>query len=120
MKSESTKEINMNIFTETIKTADEAVEKLISRGILTPAGDIDCCVIAAELKEILDNEDLQKRLLDNKDIQELRKIPSSKKEEVLEEVRGVGITSWNLGRGYLPRWDITKKDFERALEKRFA
>ena len=110
----------MNIFIENIKTADEAVEKLINRGILTSDGMIDCCTIAADIEEILNNEDLQKRILDNKDIQELRKIPSSKKEEVLEEVRGVGITSWNLGRGYLPRWDFTKKEFEQALERKFA
>ena len=110
----------MNIFLENIKTAEEAVEKMLSRGTLTSDGYIDCCVIAADLEEILDNEDLQNKLLNTKDIQELRGISSSKKEEVLEEIRGKGLTSWNLGRAYLPRWDITKDDFERALEKKFA
>ena len=62
----------MNIFLQEIKTADEAVEKMIGRGILTSAGDIDCCVIAADLEEILDSEDLQKKLLYPKDIEELK------------------------------------------------
>ena len=110
----------MNIFTEEIKTADEAVEKLLSRGIMTSDGKMDCCVIAADLEEILRDEDLQEKLLDVRDIQELNKVSSSKKEEVLQEIRGKGITSWNLGRGYLPRWDISKTEFEQALERRFA
>ena len=91
----------MNIFIENIKTAEEAVNKLSDRGILTSDGQIDCCTIAA-------------------DIEELKNTPASKKEQVLQEIREVGITSWNLGRGYLPRWDINKKDFERALEKKFS
>lgn len=110
----------MNIFTEEVRTAEEAVEKLLSRGIMTSDGKMDCCVIAADLEEILNNEDLQKRLLDSKDIQELQKVPASKKEQVLEEVRGKGVIPWNLGRGYLPRWDFTIREFEEALEKRFA
>lgn len=110
----------MNIFLEKINTAEEAVEKLTVRGILTPDGQIDCETIADDIKEILDNEDLQKELLYPEDIAELKKVSSSKKEEVLQEIRDAGVTSWNLGRGYLPRWDITKRDFEQALEKRFA
>ena len=110
----------MNIFVEDIKTADEAVEKMINRGILTSDGRINCETIADDINEILNSEDLQNKLLGVKDIQELSKMSSSKKEEVLEEVRGKGITSWNLGRAYLPRWDITKKEFERALERRFS
>ena len=110
----------MNIFLENITTADEAVEKLLSRGIMTSDGQIDCNIIADDIEEILGDEDLQKKLLDVKDIQELSKIASSKKEEVLDEIRSRGTTSWNLGRGYLPRWDINKKDFERALEKKFS
>lgn len=110
----------MNIFLENITTADEAVEKMLNRGILTPDGSIDCCVIAADLEELLRDEDLQEKLLDVRDIQELNKISSSKKEEVLEEIRGKGTTSWNLGRGYLPRWDFSRKDFEEALERRFS
>ena len=110
----------MNIFFQEIKTADEAVEKLLSRGIMTSDGQIDCNIIADDISEILNNEDLQNKLLYPKDIEGLKNIPASKKEQVLQEIRGVGITSWNLGRGYLPRWDITKADFEQALEKRFA
>lgn len=110
----------MNIFIENVRTAEEAVEKLLSRGIMTSDGKINCCVIAAELKEILDNEDLQNKILDTKDIQELRNISSSKKEEVLQEIRDAGVTSWNIGRGYLPRWDFSRKEFEEALEKRFS
>lgn len=109
-----------NIFLTEINTAEEAVEKMISRGILTSAGDINCCIIAADIEEILGDEDLQGKLLCNKDIQELRKISSSKKEEVLDEIRSRGTTSWNLGRAYLPRWDFSKQEFEEALEKRFA
>lgn len=110
----------MNIFTEDVRTADEAVEKMISRGILTSDGMVNCCVIAADIEEILCNENLQKELLYPKDIEELKKVPTSKKEQVLQEIRDAGVTSWNLGRGYLPRWDITKQEFEEALEKRFS
>ena len=110
----------MNIFLENITTADEAVEKLTLRGILTPDGRINCETIADDINEILNSEDLQNKLLYPEDIEELRKVPASRKEQVLQEIRDVGITSWNLGRGYLPRWDINKRDFERALEKRFS
>ena len=110
----------MNIFLENITTADEAVEKMLNRGILTSDGDIDCKVIADDIEEIICNENLQKELLYQKDIEELKNTPASKKEQVLQERREVGITSWNLGRGYLPRWDFTKKEFEEALEKKFS
>lgn len=110
----------MNIFIENVKTAEEAVEKLAVRGILTSDGDIDCKVIADDIEEIICNENLQKELLYQKDIEELKNIPDSKKEQVLQEIRDVGITSWNLGRGYLPRWDFSRKEFEEALEKRFS
>lgn len=110
----------MNIFTEEVRTADEAVEKLLSRGIMTSEGKIDCRIIAADIEEILNNEDLQNKILYPEDVGFLRKVPTSKKEEVLQEIRDAGVTSWNLGRGYLPRWYINKQDFERALEKRFA
>lgn len=114
------KEILMNIFLENVTTADEAVEKLAVRGILTSDGMVNCCVIAADIEEILCNENLQKELLYPEDVEALKNIPVSKKEQVLQEIRAVGITSWNLGRGYLPRWDFTKRDFEEALEKRFS
>ena len=110
----------MNIFLENITTADEAVEKMLNRGILTSDGDIDCETIADDILEILNSEDLQKKILHPEDVEFLRNVPASKKEQVLQEIRDVGITSWNLGRGYLPRWDINKKDFERALERRFS
>lgn len=110
----------MNIFLESVNTADEAVEKLVNRGILTSDGMFNCNNIAAELEEIFNNGDLQEKLLDTKDIQELQNTSPSRKEQVLQEIRDKGIISWNLGRAYLPRWDISKEDFEIALEKRFS